>query len=325
MSISGNNAQLMQQALQAAQQAQETQHAQQAHDTQHAQQAHGHHGQHRDPQLARYVFRHVQPGRPQPQQAPATLRRQPPRQRQQQARGPKPQQDTQQADQADDQDLGKGGVDADGKEGGGKGKQAFEADDGSGHRKPDFSGDDESNFGSLLGESKDGSEMGKLPKDRPRPSKAPRRPVMTADQVLARSGLAQAKALMARAPGTPPADPQAQMQALASLMLACAREPARRDPLKPSPTATMLAGLQAHLASQGDAPPQPMTLDAVKALLVDLAPSAEAAGTASPASENTHLLLPLFVLNASRPRTPGQCASAQDRLQMVRQSPAFVS
>src|SRR6185369_16282236 len=128
--------------------------------------------------------------------------------------------------------------------------QAFEADDSAGRRKPDLRDEDEGDGGSMLGDT-GARAAARPPRERPRPSRTPRRPAMTADQVLARSGLPQAKALMSRPAGSPPADPQAQMQALASVLLACAREPAKPENAKPSRTATVLAALQAHLASQG--------------------------------------------------------------------------
>jgi hypothetical protein len=317
MRTNGNDSSFQQQALQAAYEAEQAQQAQAAQQAGRASaQPHGHHGAHRCPQLSRYVFQHVPQGRAQPQRPQLPLRRAPQRPRPQAQRNNRQEQEP--VDQPDNgfeqQELA-----TQDKEGGGKGKRGYEADDGSPRRQPGFHQEHDDGLGGMAGDDKGAAASSA---DKPRPCRTPRRPSPSAEQVLAACGWPEAHALVPPRGAAPaPVDPQAQLGALAGLLLACARHGGRREPGKPTPTAVMLAALQAHLATQSRGAPDPATLDEVKALLVGLQPPEAPPGGLSPAAENAFVLLPLVLLNATRPRTPEQRLCAHDRLQMLRQSP----
>jgi len=141
--------------------------------------------------------------------------------------------------------------------------------------------------------------------------------------VLARSGLPGAAALFVPpAPGTRLS--MDRFQALATVLLACARQAHPREPGKPSPSASLLAAVQQHLISQTSAPPASLTLDDVKALLMSLPETAPPPADAlRERVENALLLLPLHILSAGRRRTPTQRRQTIDRLHVLRNSPGL--
>jgi hypothetical protein len=90
-------------------------------------------------------------------------------------------------------------------------------------------------------------------------------------------------------------------------------------------TSTVLAATQAVLARQGSATIGPQTLGEIKALLMEAMPDPGLlkAGPDRKLQQNALLLLPLHLLNASRPRTPCGLTQALDRLQLLRASVAL--
>jgi len=144
----------------------------------------------------------------------------------------------------------------------------------------------------------------------------PRRTQPPATQVLARSGLPEAGALFVRQmPGA--RDPKDMLNKLAAALLAVASNTGKLVAPKPTPAATMLAALQVHMASQRESAPEPMTLGDVKALLMSL-PQPPAGAADLEQAQNLCLMLPLLLLNATRPRTDAQRGQAMERLQHLR-------
>lgn len=256
---------------------------------------------------AQYSFRHASTQRsPLPRPNVPLQRRPPPRPNPQPAARPRAPQQQQQTDEAtlprDDHDLGSN-------------THAADADRERKRGKMDFDTDDRSDGRDSFQGQKDGSG-----RERPRtPLKArtaPRRSQPPATQVLARSGLMEAAALFVRH-GPQARDPKALLESLCAVLVACAGM-SPGAPNKPTPAATALAALQVHLASQHEAPPDPLRLDQVKAMLLARYPAPSPSAATGPAAQNAWLLLPLQLLNATRPRTPQQVQHAVDRLTLLR-------
>ncbi len=141
----------------------------------------------------------------------------------------------------------------------------------------------------------------------------PRRNLPPATQTLARTQMPEAAALFVRH-GPDARDPKGMLQHLGALLNACNAHARRPDPQKPSTTAIVLAALQVHMASQNsDGPPEPMSLAEIKALLMERPPALTVPGTSTQAIENANLLRPLFLLNATKPRTAVQRQQAAMR------------
>lgn len=183
-----------------------------------------------------------------------------------------------------------------------RGKMDFNTDDRGDTRDSFHGGDDGSRREKRQGELK--------------AQTAPRRGHPPATQVLARSGLMEAAALFVRH-GPQARDPKAMLDNLCAVLVSCAAMPPG-GPNKPSPAAVMLAAQQVHLASQNEAPIDPLRLDQVKAMLMARHPAPDPAASTTPSSQNAWLLLPLQLLNATRPRTPSQLQHAVDRIALLR-------
>jgi len=110
-------------------------------------------------------------------------------------------------------------------------------------------------------------------------------------------------------------------QALATTLLCAARQrSAQPQPNQATHTATVIAATQVCLSSQASVQAEPMTLGQVKALLMELSPNPGLlpAGPDRALQQNALALVPLHVLNATRPRTEQQRRQADDRLQLLR-------
>ena len=109
-------------------------------------------------------------------------------------------------------------------------------------------------------------------------------------------------------------------QALISVLLAIARPDQASSAVKLSSDALQLMAVRAYLHHSGE-PRAFSTLERVKQLLVERSSTAARQGARpAPASEkeqDRHLLLPLVLLNADRPRTRDQRDQACDRMELL--------
>lgn len=109
-------------------------------------------------------------------------------------------------------------------------------------------------------------------------------------------------------------------QALISVLLAIARPNQASGAVKLSSDALQLMAVRAYLHHSGE-PRAFSTLERVKQLLLEKASTATRQGARpAPASEkeqDRHLLLPLVLLNADRPRTRDQRDQACDRMELL--------
>ncbi|MCW7540810.1 hypothetical protein OOT46_23605 [Aquabacterium sp. A7-Y] len=131
--------------------------------------------------------------------------------------------------------------------------------------------------------------------------------------------------------GSPPAAGSSGQRELLQAVISLVSAAARREPTDgpaPALAGTMMAAAQAFL--QRCKSGEPLNLGQVKEALLSAQRQAPLkAGQGDKAQDakvqNALLLLPLLVLNLSRPRTGDQHGLAVDRLQLMRQSQAFAA
>ena len=294
-----------------AQQAHEGHEAHEAHHAEHA-----HHEaacpwvQQRMQQLAgRYRFRPAPGQAPVPGRVPpnlANLRRRPPPRTRTNARGGQDDPTSGVDDHEEHERLG----DKEDTEGKGGGRQAF-----------DFHEEPEHDFQHDQKHRDDAAERRAL-----QARVGPKRENLSAGDVLARSGLPGAKLLDTRRCGQP-VDPKALLAALASVLVACGQgarpTPAPSAAPAPSDTAVVLAAMQSYLERQPDGVPEPITLEGAKAMLMDDVLASLANTGTGQRNENLLLLLPLYLINATRVRTGDQLGQAIARLQVLRSAPGM--
>ena len=150
------------------------------------------------------------------------------------------------------------------------------------------------------------------------PARSPGEAKRTAVQLSA-SPLPGAAALFGAA-GAAPREAKPLLQAFASLLMAAAHRPAA--PGVPATASLALAAAQAHLQRQPADSPS-LSLAEVKLLLIEVTDKLRNTPGRPPrddgeAAQNARLLLPIQVLNATRPRTPPQRDTAVMRLQLTR-------